>query len=91
MQNIRNHQNTVLSLCYSTAETGYLRPTSVENVSPCWYCTTWCQKDYHISTRKKKADRRSQAFPIIIIIFITYTHGTNKHTHEKNTIFKNTH
>ena len=28
---------------------------------------------------------------IIIIIFITYTHGTNKHTHEKNTILKNTH
>ena len=27
----------------------------------------------------------------IIIIFITYTPGTNKHTHEKNKIFKNTH
>ena len=25
---------------------------------------------------------------IIIIIFITYTPGTNKHTHEKNKIFK---
>ena len=30
-------------------------------------------------------------FIIIIIIFITYTTGTNKHTHEKNKIFKNTH
>ena len=50
-----------------------------ECISPCWYCTTWCQKVYHISKKKKR--RKQTEDPRHCL----YSHEpVNKHLKSRN-------